>query len=492
MNISRYKAKWLICGLGGILILSGCAGASVDLDTAAHATLLKQDRILSGESPVQGAQIFQLSLEEALRRGFTHNLDARVAALESLSQQDNVTLAQLRALPGVEATGGYVGRSNAGASSSRSILSGQQSLEPSQSTERHRRVGALEANWNLLDAALALADAAKADEEAKVAQQRHDKVIQNVERDVYNAYWRARAYQDVGARVPALLAEIDAQLAKLDQESSKKFISSDTLAVQMTTLTDRQRALRDLYDQVQMSEIELKGMLSIPQSAKLQLTTEARDISPDVKRLLDMDVSAQEWDALKNRPEMREEILQKNMTLADTRREIIQTFPGMDLILSKEYDSNDFLVDPNWTNFSAKIVQSITGILTLPNRYHAAKNKEAVADARRQALNSAIVAQVHIARQRLAGLRGENAQAIMARKAALQKSAALSKRQMQGLSSGQDALIARLDAEIETLRASLSYADFQDGYAAMLATLGKSITGQSPMSVDSGKMDGAG
>lgn len=173
---------WLTIGLGGILALSGCGGTSVALDSPAHEDLLRQDRMVSGQGDGNRAQsqIIKLSLADAIQRGLEHNLDARVAALETLSQQDNVTLAQLRALPGVDLSGGYVGRSNPGASSSRSVITGQESLEPSQSTEQHRRVASLEASWNLLDAALALADASKADEETKIASERYNKVVQNV------------------------------------------------------------------------------------------------------------------------------------------------------------------------------------------------------------------------------------------------------------------------------------------------------------------------
>jgi multidrug efflux system outer membrane protein len=475
MRLVHGNYIWLAIGLGGILVLSGCGSSSVQLDSQAHEDLLRRDRTASGQSEDKQNQVIELSLAQAIERGLTHNLDARVAALEALSQQDSVTLAQLQALPGVDLSGGYVGRSNLGASSSRSILTGQQSLEPSQSTEQHRRVASLEASWNLLDAALALADAAKADEEAKIAGERYNKVVQNVERDVYTAYWRALAYQSGHEQAQKLLHESSAYIDNLDNAAAQKLVSSDQAGEKMAMLAERQRTLRDLHDRMQLAEVELKGMLSLPLGSKLILTSRQKDVSSDIKKLMAEDISAQEWAALKIRPEMREEILKRNVTLQDTRREILQTFPGMDLVFSKEYDSNKYLVDTNWSNFSAKIVQSVTSLFTLPARYNAAKNKEAVAGARRQALNSAILAQVHIARARLVSAGDMAKTNQIARKSASRKSHGVAGKASQGMATQMDAMLAQLDYQIESMRADMAYADMQDAYAAMKMTLGRPL-----------------
>jgi hypothetical protein len=211
-------------------------------------------------------------------------------------------------------------------------------------------------------------------------------------------------------------------------------------------------------------------------NAKLVLITKSRDISGDVSRMTMGDSTSLEWEALHSRPEMREEILKKNISIRDTHREVYQTFPGLNLIHSREYDSNKYLVDPNWANFSAKIVQTITGIITLPDRYDAAKRKEAVADARRQALNAAIIAQFHMARMRLASMEEAYMRSLLAKKAASRKSHAASGKRMQGFASGLDDLVARMELQLETMRAGMVYADYQDAYAAMKSTLGQSVT----------------
>lgn len=485
MRLIDEKNQGLIFALFGILSLSACSGPTVDLDGAEHTRLLIDDRNAVGQGTQTKAtaniptQVIELSLAQAIQRGYTHNLDARVAALEELSAQRVVTVEQLKALPGVEASGAYLHRSNNGATSSRSVQTGQESLEPSQSTETDRRTAALEMNWNLLEAGLALVDAAKSKQDVKISKERYAKVIQNVERDVYNAYWRALAYQETKANTLALIRDVNAHIEKIDRAADKNLVSGDYAGEKMTLFSERLRTLRDMHDRLQLAEIELKSMLSIPLDATLKLTTKRADISPSIRQMMDENIATQEWGALQSRPEMREEILKKNITIHDTRREIFQTFPGIDLILSHQYDGNKFLADPNWGNFTAKIAQSITGIVTLPDRYYAAKSKEAIADARRQALSSAILAQVHIGRARLEAANDSNTQSLMALKASSRKSHTVTAKQSKGLVSVQDSLMARMDAQIEMMRSAMSYADLQNAYAAMRTTLGRNITNQS-------------
>jgi len=54
-------------------------------------------------------------------------------------------------LPKVVASGGFFGRDNQPGASSISLLSGNESLEPSTSTEREFFSGDLTASWNILD-----------------------------------------------------------------------------------------------------------------------------------------------------------------------------------------------------------------------------------------------------------------------------------------------------------------------------------------------------
>ena len=455
-----------------LMILGGCSTPAVELDSAAHQSMIEADRKIAEDVQQGAAKQISLTLDQALQRGVVHNLDARVAALEILVQQKNVTLESLKALPSLNASRGYLGRDNDGASSSRSVLSGLESLEPSQSSDRDRQTAALELNWNLLDVALAYADAQKADMGAQISRERHEKVIHNIERDVYAAYWRAYAYQSTKTQTDALLVDTGRQIDRLNKAVKEKLISADMAGDQVVLLNDRVRSLKELNDQLNLSQIELKSLLALPMNADLVLQKpDAR--ASDYKSLLNESLEAQEWAALKNRPEVREEILQKNLTLQDTKREILTTLPGMELFVGANYDSNSFMQDSTWISSSAKLVQSIIGIFTLPTRYHAAKTKEDLADARRQALVAAVLAQTNIARTRLMTREMAYQDALRSLRSASSKSSLVGHKVSAGFASGQSALQARLENQIETVRSQLAQADVQDSYAAYMNTLGR-------------------
>lgn len=454
-----------------VLPFTGCTNTPVALDSEEHYSLLKQDQ---GNAAEFENQTLKLTLAEALDRAVKANLDARVAEMETLVQQKNVTLKELEALPSLSYTRSLKERSNDGASSSRSVMSGLQSLEPSQSSDRRRFVTEASANWDLMNAVVTLAEADRMRDETGIAVSRYTKVIQNIERDVYAAYWRAWAYQQTYKQTAGMLAASRKQLANLDSAVGKKLISTDEGGDKIAELTNRMRTLQEASAALSLSETELKTLLSFPQSTQLHLERPPRH-DGDIKTLLKAETIDQEWTALKSRPEMREEVLQKNVAIKNIHHEILKTFPGGQLIANYSSDTNSFLEEDEWTDFSVSVVQNLLNILTLPARFHAAQERENLADARRKALNAAIVAQVHLGKIRLENTRQNYMTASTSANAAYKKSVAKRAKAKTGFSSGQDVVLSGLDSQIEILRRHIANADMQDSYAAMINTLGQNI-----------------
>ncbi len=459
--------------LASSLILTGCGGEPVSLDSLSHDALLTQDRIESGQG-----QTITLSLSDALKIGVAQNLDARVAAVEVLVQDGNVTLNQLEALPSLKTSRGYVGRSNDGASSSRSVLSGLQSLEPSQSTESNRMVSEFTASWNLLDAVLALNEAQSTKDETRIASERYTKVIQNIERDIYSAYWRSLAYQKSRVETKRLLVDCENQNRKLMMAADERLMSASVVAEKVSRLSDRQRTLREFNNRLGLADYELKALLSLSQNTNLVLISPSTNEENAYKRMLSSDLKSQEWQALKNRPEMREDILQKNIALRDIRQEVIKTFPGADILFSYNNDSNKYLQDNTWMNFSASIVQNVLNLLTAPVRISAAKDKAQLEDIKRQALSAAILAQVHIARHRLEETKLAYQDTQVATRITSRRARAAYAEKDTGFSSGYDSLLTRIEGQIERIRGHMAYADIQDSYAAFVNTLGARLSGE--------------
>ncbi len=465
--------------------LWACSAQHVDLHTDAHHDVLRKDVSRIEEMYPQAKERFDdiepaagpvsLTLKKALRRGVLYNLDARVSAMEILAEKSDISIEQLRMLPSMKATGAYRGRTNSGATSSFSVLSGQQSLEPSQSAEQNRRTLELEASWNLIDAALAISESRNAKEETLIAGSRYKKVIQNIQRDIYAAYWRALVYQQHSKQTEQLCREVDEQIRKTEKALESRLISSDAASEKITALSTKKKELIDAQSQMAFAEIELKSLLSLPPETEIVLDANTSLFDRKYKELLEADIADLEWEALTSRPEVEEEILKKNIVWRNTRQEFIRTVPGLELFLGRNYDSNKFLQDLNWTNYSARITQSLTAMLTLPARVYRGKNEEHLADARRQALVLAVMAQTRIARLRLETARDEYETDLKRKKAADKRAFSAQTKYLSGFQSGSDLLLARLDKQLTAMQTKMAEAQMQDAYAAFANTLGREI-----------------
>jgi outer membrane protein TolC len=399
MAFQELKFSMAIVMTGSALFLVGCRMETIQAGSPAHKNLIAQDYQATADHSLP--QVVRLSLDEALARAIAVNLDARVGAYEVLAAEDRIDLERLGAFPRFDFTQAFLGRSNEGASSSQSLRTGEQSLESSFSTDQYRRSRELSTNWNILDIALTALQVKIAGEESNIASQRYTKILQNIERDVYAAYWRARALQETDAQTSALIRQAENQQQKIANARRSGLISETRSNEIISSLLQNVEELKSEREQMALADTELKSLLSIPQNRKLDLTSAPKNYADLADNFIKADLGSLEAIALENRPEMLETIAQKNIDVRSIRREVIKTLPGASLALSLNNDSNSFLEDDRWMSFSGTIAQSLTSFITAPVRIRAAKNEQALNDQKRIALSAAIMAQVHIARHRL-------------------------------------------------------------------------------------------
>lgn len=458
-------------------LLGACANDYARLDTERHKDIITADKLHVEEVSKIPLNI-DLSMADAMKRALHYNFDARVSAIEVLSKDDNITLEQLKMLPNVAASAAYQGRTNLGASSSRSILSGNQSLEPSISTERHRRTADLSLNWNMIDVVLAAMQANSAEDQAVIARERHSKVLQNIQRDVYAAYWRAYAAQKTSQEADRLINEGEDQLTALDRAVKEKLLSKSQAAERRQGLEDDLINLKRIRQDLAFAEIELKSLLSYAPETTINLTSKPAAFLDQARAILSKDIDSLELEALENRPEMRETIALRNIAIRDTQMEVAKTFPGVKFFYALNYDSNDFLYDNRWGSFSTTIIQSLTALVTAPSRYNAAKNRETLEEARRVSLAAAIITQLHLSRARLnyaLNLYNSDTRAV---ETAQTLAYAAKTKQQEGFASEVDVTSARIKALSARMNALLSAAEAQEAAATFLNTLGKKTMGE--------------
>jgi outer membrane protein TolC len=456
-------------------LINGCARESaIEPRSGEHLTLIQQDQTYL--NTLNNADLPQnISVETAVQRALDKNLDAYVSSLETLIASNNTTLERLAVLPNITASGNFIERSDEAASSSESIITRTESLEPSTSTDQEKRTANLSFQWNLLDSAVALLEGKIADNNEVIALERLRKIKHNIERDVTNAYWKAYAYQETREDLDAVIDRLNTTLTQIDTAQTQKLLSIDEVAQRTSQLSEKDQSLSALQEEIRLADIELRSLASLPSNTEIHLSGTPSELEKAHKTLLAEDVDALIAQALQDRPEIRESIANRNIAGENVKREILGSFPALGVVYGLNYDSNSFLTEQNWEDFNISLVQSITSFLTLPKRYKAARDRKQLVEAQRLALTAAIIAQIHVGKLRVNVTERHYKTANILYKNASRKALLTASRANLNSASTFENTNAKADLLTQRIQKDIAYADLQKAYADLLSSMGRSL-----------------
>lgn len=376
------------------IVLNGCAVTSNPITPKESAQRIQLDRVamFSQQEPVTAP----ITLYDAMARALKYNLESRLKVMESALAQQQLDLSRYDMLPKLAASAGYVGRNNVSASSSRSVETGQTSLEPSTSQDRDRNVADLTMVWNVLDFGVSYVSAKQKSDQRWIAEERKRKVVHTILQDVRSAYWRAVAAE-------RLLGQIDTLIDRVNQarEASEQ-MTAQQVGDQVEALSYRRaliEATRQLEEQrraLSLAKTELATLMSLPLETqyKLALPTSGDETVPQ----LNVDQKILEETALVSRPELREQDYQVRINAAETRKALLRMLPGIEISAGGYYDSNSFLVNNSWAEVGVKATWNLFNLISGPAAHSTAKANEQVGELQRQAISLAIMAQLYVAR----------------------------------------------------------------------------------------------
>lgn len=385
----------VVLAFATIFALSGCSVTPVplsktDIQARASADLVSA---FADQEPIDKP----LTLADAIARALKYNYDDRLKQMEIALNMSNVDVAEKQMLPQLALSAGYSGRDNDAGASSKSLLTGAQSLVSSTSEDRYRQMYNAIISWNVLDFGVSYVRTQQAANQVLITEERRRKVVQNVINDVRYAYWRAAGAQMMLGDLERLHTRVRAALDR------SRNIEEGRLTPPLQAL-GYQRALLDIVQMIaaQRQELlrarsELSALLSIRPGTKYTLDVpKALPALPPVPG----DVTALENDALLNRPELQEEDYRRRISVLEGKRALLSMLPGLDLSYGYRYDSNSYLYNNDWNATTLMLTGNLMKVFAAPA---ISRNSEAlvkVDDARRTALTIAVLAQVHISLQR--------------------------------------------------------------------------------------------
>lgn len=387
----------------GALIGAGCATSPQRLTAAQTAQDTSQIRaeITAQQAPVTGA----ITLYEAMARALKNNLDHRVAMLELDLASKDYDLSRYDLLPQVVANGSYYGRDNQPGSSSVSLLSGQQSLEPSTSTERDVFSSDLSATWNILDFGLAKIRSQQLANETLIYEERRRKAIIEIMEEVHSAYYRAVSSERLNQRLSQLEQTVEtAFLQSRQQFAARRTAPMPALSYQRE-LNDIQAQAQRLTRELQSSHMELASLMGLSPDQAFTLQAPDSNLGQNSGPTnLAMAYADMIDIALVNRPEMRESLYAQRIGDAEVKKAVLEALPSLEGFGGLNINSNDFLFNQNWIDYGARASWNLLNVFSTPARKRKAKAGAELERQKGLATAMAVMTQVGVARAQYEGL----------------------------------------------------------------------------------------
>jgi len=376
------------------LLLTGCAVKPEPLNEALYFNeVMNAKRSLYLNQPPLTES---LSLPMAIARALTYNYDHRLALMEAAFQSSTLTAANLAMLPKLTVSAGYTARDNDAASRSISYHNRQQTLEPSISQERERTISDLSFNWSILDFGISYFQAKQYANRYLIMEERRRRVINNIVKDVVTTYWSVAMSDSLLPLVQTALKDTEKALASYSTARASGLTPLIGSLDEEKRLIQISSGLKRVAADLAQSKIHLAALVNIPMGESYSIvipedTTYLRPPSlPD-------HIGQAEDTALYMRPDLREDSYQERIDKHELHKEIVRMIPNINLVVSKNADSNMFLYNNFWAEGTLRVASNLIGLIGNYYQYKAAKTQIEVTRTRKLANMIAALVQVRLA-----------------------------------------------------------------------------------------------
>jgi outer membrane protein TolC len=455
----------VLASAGLILMACSTVPQAITVSEALSHTEDLRTEISAQREPVTQS----ISLYEGMARALKYNLNHRVSMMEIDLARADYDLSRYDRLPKIVANSGYYGRNNQQGSSSLSLLSGRQSLEPSTATERDVFSGDLTASWNILDFGLSKIRSEQLGDEIMIYEERRRKAIIQIMEDVHRAYWRAVTSE----RLKARLALLEGDVRQAFNDSRALYTARKTAPMAALTY---QRELNDVQGQSQrlsrdlkLAKMELAALmgLSPDQSFTLQMP-----IDGDPPKRLTLTYSEMIDVALQHRPEIRESLYAKRIGEKEMKKALLEALPSIEGFAGLNANSNAFLFNRDWAAYGVRASWNLLDVFSIGRRKRKAKANDTLEKQRGLAAAMAVMTQIGVSRLRYESLMTEYVtaeQGAQIQNDILRQIEALS---TTGATSRQTLIRERMNTIMSEARRDAVHAEMKEAAAHIYSSLG--------------------
>jgi FimV-like protein len=458
---------YILCTILCLCLVAGCQVVPEPLPDEFFQEQAENDRekVTANQESVDNP----ISLYEAIGRALKYNLDFHLERAEKILALNEMDVSEYELLPQLVGELGYDSRSNFSGASSRSLITGNQSLQVSTSSDRDVRSANLALSWNVLDFGLSYIRAKQSADRVMVTEEETREVVNRLVEDTRTAYWRAVTHE-------RLISKMDDLLLKVNQaiEDSKR-VEVERLDRPLTALTYQRelisikRELEELQRDLSVAKIQLAALMNLPLGKNFRLEIPER--SNKIKNI-DMSPQLMEQIALENRPEIRAVSYEKRIESFETKAAILRLFPDLNLSYGANYNDNSFLFENDWLSYGARITGDPINLYKIPGTQRESEARQKLLDARRLTLSMAVMTQVYVSLARFEYNKREydtsadyysTQQKIYEQLVSADSLASVSQ---------QSLIREEMNLMVAEIKLDIAYSEMENSYAAIFAALG--------------------
>ena len=376
--------------LAAALVLSGCAVSPTPFTVDEIKQINSDDRRVAtaGIAPFSKP----VSLEEAIARTLKYNLEHRTKLFERSLAAGQLEAGKFDMLPKLVADAGYAWRDKDGTRKSLNPTTGTVSDVGYISADKTHTSGDVALLWNILDFGASYYTAKQNADRLLIANERRRKAMHTLIQNVRTAYWRALAAQMLSERLKTTIAEAEAALEDARKVSDERVKNPTESLRYRRTLLENLRLMEGVERELASARIELASLMGASPGERIVLA-EPKDMEPPK---LDAPIEKMEELALTQNADLRESLYNVRIAAADTRRTLLKLLPGITFEYSYKFDDDSYLIHDQWQEAGVRVSFNLFNILSGPSQMDASERAEQVQQARRMALQMAILTQVHL------------------------------------------------------------------------------------------------
>jgi len=464
--------KSLPIPLLAVFIVSGCSIAPKPWEKSEIKNASEQELVALNRTEEITKEI---SLSEAIHRGVNYNRQKRVRMMESALAEKQFDLLKFDMLPTLAANAGYDTRNNYAAAASTVFENGNPaalSNPPTYSVGQAKKQATADItfSWNVLDFGLSYVKAKQQSDRFLISKEGERKILFNITQEIRRAYYQAVTSEELLKRIHPLMKEVRIALKDSDKVRSLRLKSPIYALNYQRELLDVLRDLASLEKTLIFSKLELAELMGLKPGTEFELVDKVQ--SSYELLTVPFNVSTMEKIALENRPEILEGRYQERISQEELSVVMLSMLPGLSVNAGYNSNDNDYLLNNDWYSLGANVTWNLFNVFKYSPMSDAADAKIMLAKERKLAIALAVITQVHLSTVRYQQSVGE----YKLSKDYLNISEGIYEQAINAnevdMNSDIRIIKEKLSYLLATLRHSAAYANMQNSYGRIYASMG--------------------